>query len=435
MGCCFSVSRDPTAEDHDRHDTPHNSTTANPRPNQPTHRSSSLLSHSQTDSPSSSRQRQHTSSSSVHGPNHRSRTRQHASTTVPLTQHINAPIRPHVWTSKKRLWTRALLDRERTEFFETRVTGRAEVWAALSAALTFMRAGDFGTAQSIVDAAGVTVPTGDLCQGVYDEQGVLYRLPRCIVSDPENIVAGDLSEEEEDRSRSGGDTDEEDHEDGDGEVDVGFETDDRKGGFRYEDEVESGDELIGDGRGRGGSDDLDERERRRDEKGKTSERDLIRVKARLSDRDGADVVVAIKKTQNVGFLARKVQQEVGVSLSEIPRTQRVRIAYLGKILKEHTSLIDQGWKPGNILYATSSSQRKIGLCQIEIASTGIPLSPIYHSETKHLLNYIRPAQFQTMNILQTTRCPHDTISILDSLCCRRSTYFLLTSPSASLNLA
>lgn len=149
-----------------------------------------------------------------------------------------------------------------------------------------MRNEDFGTAQSIIDAAGVTVPTGDLCQGCYDEQGVLYRLPRCIVSDPDNIVVD---------SGEDGSTDGED-------VDVGFEVDDRKD---FGDEVESGDELIAeDG----------ESERRRDEKGKTSERDLIRVKARLSDRDGEDLVVTVNKAQNVGFLARKVQQEVGVSL-------------------------------------------------------------------------------------------------------------------------
>lgn len=148
-----------------------------------------------------------------------------------------------------------------------------------------MRSEDFATAQSIIDAAGVTVPTGDLCQGCYDEQGVLYRLPRCIVSDPDNIVV----DADEDGSTDGED------------VDVGFEAEDRKD---FGDEVESGDELIAeDG----------ESERRRDEKGKASERDLIRVKARLSDRDGEDLAVTVNKTQNVGFLARKVQQEVGVS--------------------------------------------------------------------------------------------------------------------------
>lgn len=55
-------------------------------------------------------------------------------------------------------------------------------------------------------------------------------------------------------------------------------------------------------------------ERRRDEKGKTSERDLIRVQARLSDRGGPDLVLSIGKGQSVGFLARKIQQEAEVRL-------------------------------------------------------------------------------------------------------------------------
>lgn len=141
-----------------------------------------------------------------------------------------------------------------------------------------MRADDLATAQVIIDAAGITVPTGDPCQGCYDEQGVLYRLPQCIVSDPENMV----------RSRP------------DGEVDDGDDEFDTEDGKLSADEA-SGDELI-----------TEELERRRDEKGKTRERDLIFVKARLSDRGGPDVVVAVGHAQNVGFIARKVQQEARV---------------------------------------------------------------------------------------------------------------------------
>lgn len=135
-----------------------------------------------------------------------------------------------------------------------------------------MRAGDLATAQSFIDAAGITVPTGDLCQGCYDEQGVLYRLPQCIVSDPENIVRSDQEPDD-------------------------FDTDDGK----LSSDEASGDELI-----------ADDIERRRDEKGKTSERDLIRIRARLSDRGGPDIILSVVKTMNVGSIARKVQQEAGV---------------------------------------------------------------------------------------------------------------------------
>ncbi|EAU38951.1 predicted protein [Aspergillus terreus NIH2624] len=226
----------------------------------------------------------------------------------PLGEPFNAPIRPHVWYSKRRLWTRAQLDHERREFFETRVTGRPEIWAALATALALMQAGDLDTAQGIVDAAGITVPTGDFCQGAYDQHGVLYRLPQCIVSDPENMLAAELADE--------------------------FDTDDDKMSL---DEA-SGDELI--------AEEEEEVERRRDEKGKASERDVIRVRARLSDRGGPDVVVAVKTSHSVGFIARKIQQDAG-----IPRTQRVRIVYLGKMLREHASLVDQGWKSGHVVNA------------------------------------------------------------------------------------
>ncbi|KAJ5937787.1 hypothetical protein N7454_004129 [Penicillium verhagenii] len=237
---------------------------------------------------------------------------------LPLDQHYNEPVRPHTWNSKRRMWTRADLDRERREFFETRVTGRLEIWAALSSAISLMQAGDLVTAQGIVDAAGVTVPTGDLCEGCYDEQGVLYRLPQCIVSDPENIVgAGE----------------------GNGErlavISPGSVRDDDSDGKLATDDA-SGDELIS----------AQALERRRDEKGKTSERDLIRVLARLSDRDGQDLMMLVGKSQSVGFLARKVHQEAGLA-----KWQRVRIAYLGHMLKEHESLVNQGWKTGHVINA------------------------------------------------------------------------------------
>lgn len=199
---------------------------------------------------------------------------------LPLSQHYNEPIRPHVWYSKRRVWSRAQLDQERKEFFETRVTGRTEVWAALSTAISMMQTGDLATAQGIIDAAGVTVPTGDLCQGCYDEQGVLYRLPQCIVSDPENLAAPGAAND----SRNSA-------------ADANGMSDGNAAG-----DSASGDELIS-----------DDAERRRDEKGKTSERDLIRVRARLSDRGSPDVVLSVGKTQSVGFIARKVQQEAGVS--------------------------------------------------------------------------------------------------------------------------
>lgn len=47
----------------------------------------------------------------------------------------------------------------REEFFDTRVTGRAEAWHAIRMAIEMMGE-DLETAQTILDAAGVVLPTG-----------------------------------------------------------------------------------------------------------------------------------------------------------------------------------------------------------------------------------------------------------------------------------
>ncbi|OAX82979.1 hypothetical protein ACJ72_02658, partial [Emergomyces africanus] len=75
-------------------------------------------------------------------------------------------------------------------------------------------------------------------------------------------------------------------------------------------------------------------------------RDLIKVSARLSDRGGPDLTITIGKNQPVGTLARRIQAE-----ARIADKHRVRIAYLGKILKEQESLLSQGWKEGHVLNA------------------------------------------------------------------------------------
>ncbi|KAH8697351.1 putative ubiquitin domain protein [Talaromyces proteolyticus] len=251
------------------------------------------------------------------------RVRNHQGPPLPLDQHYNQPIRLHVWRSKRRTWTPAQLAKEREEFWDTRVTGRSEIWDALRAAISLLCGGETDTAQGIIDAAGITVPTGDFCEGCYDENGVLYRLPQCIVSDPENMVDDSFLRAQDDEP--GDDVD-----------------DDAISDPKIIPE-ESDDELI--------PDDL---ERRREEKGKMSERDMIKVRARLSDRGGPDVTVSISKTQTVGMLARRIQSEASV-----PSFQRVRIAYLGRMLKEHEPLLDQGWNQSNIINALVVSRSSL----------------------------------------------------------------------------
>ena len=128
--------------------------------------------------------------------------------------------------------------------------------------------GDITTAQSILDAAAITVPTGDLKNGAYDEAGNLYQLPEYVISDPENML------------------------------------------------LDSSNILKGEDESKDVTDDEEEIERKREEKGKAVLKigDIVKIKARLSDRGGPDVVVTLGKDQPVRILIRRIQDEASVSL-------------------------------------------------------------------------------------------------------------------------
>lgn len=129
--------------------------------------------------------------------------------------------------------------------------------------------GDITTAQSILDAAAITVPTGDLKNGAYDEAGNLYQMPEYVISDPQNVVLGQQEET-------------------------------RKGEFSDR-----------------ATDDDDAVERKREEKGKSvlKNGDIIKIRARLSDRGGPDVVIPLGKDQVVRVLVRRVQEEANVRIN------------------------------------------------------------------------------------------------------------------------
>lgn len=175
-----------------------------------------------------------------------------------------------MWTSNQQLWTRTELDRERNEFFDTRVTGRPEIWQTIRVALEVLwKGGDpqdtdqgFGTAQTILTAADITIPTGDMAGGVYDRFGAFYPIPEYIVSDPINlaVVPPRVVLDDEDKSEEG---------------------------------EQSEEEL-----------------RRREEKGK---RVMIELKARLSDNGGADLTVKVGKDDSVRLVTRRIFEASGVS--------------------------------------------------------------------------------------------------------------------------
>ncbi|KAI1747425.1 hypothetical protein F4782DRAFT_543556 [Xylaria castorea] len=244
----------------------------------------------------------------------------------PLSQHIDKPLRRHEWTSRDRAWTRPDLDLQRTEFFDTRVTGRSEVWQVIRTALEAMWESDIrrtagvepvdddgtdglATAQELLKAAEVTLPTGDLSNGVYDSLGNYYALPEWIVSDPTNVA-------EDSRIRR-------ESVDRDGKADDDL----------TEDTTEEVDE--------------DEALRRREEKGKAvvDIKNLVKVRARLSE-NYPDVVIGIDADESVRSLSRKIAEESG-----LPSTRQVRIAYMGKILKENMSLQSQGWQKDHVVNA------------------------------------------------------------------------------------
>ena len=189
-----------------------------------------------------------------------------------MGEQFNAPLRPHVWTAKKQ-WNRSQLDRERQEFFDTRVTGHAEIWATLKVVVGLLADGDITTAQSILDAAAITVPTGDLKNGAYDEAGNLYQMPEHVISDPQNVLV-DQHEE------------------------------DKKGEVSNEVAEEEEEDAV---------------ERKREEKGKSvlKSGDIIKVRARLSDRGGPDVVIPLGKDQAVRLLVRRVQEEANVMIQSL----------------------------------------------------------------------------------------------------------------------
>lgn len=199
---------------------------------------------------------------------------------VDLTEHYNLPLQsPKSWTSKDRVWTRAQIQRERNEFFETRTTGRQEIWNAIRLATECIWEGDLISAQGILDAAGVTLPTGRLEEGGYDESGALYKLSNVILSDPMNIVEDDNTL-----------------------ADQSYESIDKATSLSIsglDSDLQEGDSSP---------------ETTKVDKGKAVlENDAIKVKCRLSDRGGPDVVVLLGKNQNIATLIGRVKDDVEVS--------------------------------------------------------------------------------------------------------------------------
>lgn len=90
--------------------------------------------------------------------------------------------------SLSQAWTRARLEKERRDWWDTRVTGDTQVWQCLRAATEALQEGDLATAQTLLDAQGCTCPTGQLWSRVYDDRGAEYKVPEWLVIEPAGIV-------------------------------------------------------------------------------------------------------------------------------------------------------------------------------------------------------------------------------------------------------
>lgn len=238
----------------------------------------------------------------------------------PLDEHINKPLRRHKWASADRRWTREQLESERIAFFDTRVTGRPEIWQTIRAAVNVMGSGDWGeprqehsdslaTAQSILSAAEISLPTGDLSDGVYDSFGNYYQLPQWVVSDPINVATTNSVDDGEEGSVSGDDGT------------VNDEEDARK----------SSNSMNAQGLEKG--------------KGVSDARDQVTVRARLSET-GRDFDISASRSESTRSIIKKL-----ASQTSLPPEKKIKIAYMGKILRENQSLEVQGWQIGHVVNA------------------------------------------------------------------------------------
>ncbi|ORX59353.1 hypothetical protein BCR36DRAFT_343390 [Piromyces finnis] len=96
------------------------------------------------------------------------------------------PISTYSWKSDKPM-TKDDVNKRREEFWLTspNYNGRQEIWQALKA---ICETDSLELAQVIADSAGITIPTGKLTDGCYDELGNQYIVPNFCLIEPSNLV-------------------------------------------------------------------------------------------------------------------------------------------------------------------------------------------------------------------------------------------------------
>jgi hypothetical protein len=175
--------------------------------------------------------------------------------------------------------------------------------------------GGLATAQQILSAAEITLPTGDVANGCYDRSGHHYAIPAHIVANPKNLAKeGSLPE-----------------------ANVGNKSDSSE---EDEDTIQL-----------------------REAKGKTPLRpsDTHILRARRSDGVSGDLALNVTMNDTIKMTSRRLKVKAGVRSLEPSKTstnhqqldasQRVRICFLGKMLDEKSTWEEVGWKDGYLVNA------------------------------------------------------------------------------------
>ncbi|KAK3672329.1 hypothetical protein LTR78_007869 [Recurvomyces mirabilis] len=212
-------------------------------------------------------------------------------------------------------WSRSRLDKQREEFFETRVTGDAQAWIAVRRVCELLREDQIADAQAVLDASGLTCPRGRVVRargkerrhgGIYDGTGKLYEIPEWVVRDPQDTIEDTATEKDEADAVAGVEDD---------------DTDD-------DDFKSAGSPMASP----------------RQEKGKGRARSLgreIKVRCRLSDRS-EDLIVKFQEKEPASVVVERIRDIVG--------DKRVQLMFCGKPVGSDAPLLGlNGWKEGMVI--------------------------------------------------------------------------------------
>lgn len=207
---------------------------------------------------------------------------------------LKAP-RSCVWVSDHPI-TMSSLIRRRREFWETAASygGNLEIWNTLRHVLEIIPE-SLIKAQTIINAAGIILPTGDLIDGCYDQQGSYYFIPSYIFSEPTNLIS---------------------------------ESSEKLADNKLGSVIKNENDIV-----------LSEL---RDSEIIANEHS-IEIIIRLSDTS-KDISIKIDSKNSIADMKEHVARVAGIK-------KPMHFFLLGKMLSDEKSLIDQGWKEGRVVQA------------------------------------------------------------------------------------